>query len=141
MINPVAISIVSLCISIAGFGFSIFQWRKSSFIKIAEKSHEVTLEAFALRRSSQDLRNLIAITDDVDDMEDFLQELDSVSEKTLNNTLRNPSISLREVYMAQQKISGLRLELDLLHKQVLEAKRFNEEVAEHEQSKKNEKGD
>lgn len=137
MINPVVISIVALCISIAGFGFSIFQWRKSSFIKIAEKSHEVTLEAFALRRSSQDLRNLIAITDDIDDIEDFLQELDSVSEKTLKSTLRNPNVSLREVYMAQQEISGLRLELDLFHKQVLEAKRFNEEVAEYERYKNN----
>jgi len=137
MINPVLISIVALCISIAGFGFSIFQWRKSSFIKIAEKTHEVTLEAFALRRSSQDLRNLIAITDDIDDMEYFLQELDSVSEKMLKSTLRNPSINLSEVYMAQQKISDLRLELDLLHKQVEVAKRFNEEATEYERTKNN----
>ena len=137
MIDPVIISIVALCISIAGFGFSIYQWRKNSYIKNSEKIHEVTLEAFDLRRLSQDLRNLIAITDDIDDMEEFFQAIDSVSEELLKNALRNPKISLSNVYKAQQKISDLRLELDLLHKQVLETKRFNDEVAEYEQSKNN----
>lgn len=95
------------------------------------------MEAFDLRRLSQDLRNLIAITDDIDDMEEFFQAIDSVSEELLKNALRNPKISLSNVYKAQQKISDLRLELDLLHKQVLETKRFNDEVAEYEQSKNN----
>ena len=137
MIDPVIISIVALCISIAGFGFSIYQWKKNSFIKSAEKAHEVTLEAFELRRSSQDLRNLIAVTDDIEDMEEFLQATDTVSEELLKNALRNPKISLSDVYKAQQKISDFRLELELLHKQVLEAKRFNDELAEYEQSKNN----
>ncbi|WP_156782017.1 hypothetical protein [Acidihalobacter aeolianus] len=136
MIDPVIISIVALCISIAGFGFSIYQWKKNSFIKSAEKAHEVTLEAFELRRSSQDLRDLIAVTDDIDDMEGFLRAIDKVSEELLN-ALRNPRISLVDAYKAQQKISDLRLELDLLHKQVLEVKRLNNEVAEHERSKNN----
>lgn len=136
MIDPVVISIVALCISIAGFAFSVYQWKKSAFIKNAEKVHEVTQEAFELRRSSQDLRNLIGVTDDIDDMEELLQATDSASEKLLKNALRNRKTSLRDVYKAQLRIADMRLELDLLHKQILEAKRFNEEVAEYEQSKK-----
>ena len=135
MIYSVIISVVALCISVAGFGFSIYQWKKISFIKSAEKAHEVILEAFDLRRSSQDLRELRAITDDIDDMEELLQATDSVSEELLKNTLRNPKISIIDVYKAQQKISELRLEVDLLYKQALEAKRYNDEVVEYELSK------
>ena len=135
MIDPIIISVVALYISVAGFGFSIYQWKKNSFIKSVEKAHEVTLEAFELRRSSQDLRNLIAITDDIDDMDGLLQATESASEELLQNVLRNPKISLSNVYKAQQKISDLRLELELLHKQVLEAKRFDDEVIEYERSK------
>ena len=136
MIDPVAISIVALCISSTGLAFSVYQWKKSTFIKSSEKVHEVTQEAFELRRSSQELRNLIGITDDIEDMEELLQATDSVSEELLKNALRNPKISLRDVYKVQQRIADMRLEIDLLYKQVLEAKRFNEEVAEYELSKK-----
>ncbi|GAA3945712.1 hypothetical protein [Allohahella marinimesophila] len=137
MIDPVVISIVALCISIFGLAFSVYQWKRSAFIKSSEKAHEVTQEAFELRRSSEDLRNLIGVTEDIDDMEELLQSIDSVSEELLKNALRNPKTSLRDVYRAQQRISDTRLEVDLLHKQVLEARRFNEEVAEHEQSEWN----
>ncbi|MCU7850098.1 MAG: hypothetical protein KZQ89_19330 [Candidatus Thiodiazotropha sp. (ex Lucinoma kastoroae)] len=127
MINAVYISIAALCISIAGFSFTLYQFRKGQFIKLSEKVNEVTKEAFELRRASQGLRDIIGVTDDVDDCKSLLEATDKVSEKLLAEVLRSPKIKLKEIYMAQQKIADLRLEIDLMHKQVSECKRFNEE--------------
>ena len=127
MNHTIFISIAALCISIASFGFSLYQFRRGQKIKLAEKVNEVILEAYELRRATQDLRHLIDSTNDVDECERMLKTADSVSEVLIGKALRDPEIDLKKVYQVQEKIAGLRLEIDLMHKQVNEKKRLDEE--------------
>lgn len=134
MFNPIIISSIALTISIASFIFSLFQYNRTQHLKRAEKINEILRAAFELRRSSQDLRHLIDRTDDIDHQEKFLNMTDQLSEELFSKTLNNPKTKISDIYKLEQDLLEMRLEFDLLERQIHEQIRFNEECAEYEKN-------
>ncbi len=135
MSGPVLISSIALVISIASFGFALFQFSRTQRLKRAEKINEVLREAFELRRASQGLRHLIDRTDDIDFHDEFLSVTDKFSEEMFSKTLNEPKTKMVDIYKLEQGLLEMRLQFDLLEKQIHEQIRFNEECAEYEKSK------
>lgn len=132
---PIIISSIALTISIASFGFSLFQFNRTLQLKKAEKINELLGAAFELRRSAQDLRHLIDRTDDIDTHDELLNATDKFSEELFTRTLNNPKTKISDIYKLEQALLKFRLEFDLMEKQIHEQIRFNEECAEYQRSK------
>lgn len=135
MPSPIIISSIALAISIASFIFSLFQFNKTQELKKAEKINEILCAAFELRRSSQGLRHLLDRTDDIDSHETFLNMTDEFSEEMFSKTLNDPKTKIKDIYKLEQGLLDIRLQFDLLEKQIHEQIRFNEECAEYERKK------
>jgi hypothetical protein len=136
MSGPILISSIALVISIASFGFALFQFNRTQHLKRAEKINEILHEAFELRKASQELRHLIDRTDDIDSHDEFLSMTDKFSEEMFSKTLNNPKTKITDIYKLEKGLLEIRLQFDLLEKQIHEQIRFNEERAMYEKNKK-----
>lgn len=128
------VSILALLVAIASLGFTYFQFRRLQSVSKLQKANEVSMFAFQLRRRSQELREFIGRTDDVDEQDDILDSVDLITEYVTSKALSNPKLQYGDIYKMENKLLGLNLELDLLRKQIEEQARFNKEVAEFKAS-------
>lgn len=126
------ISIIALLVAFFSFGFTLFQYRRSQSISKLQKVNEVLTFAFSLRSKSQDLRDFIGRTDDIDEQDKFFDKFDLITEVIASKAISNPKFQSSEVYKMEARLLGLDLELNLLNKQIKKIARFNEEVAELE---------
>lgn len=122
------LSIVAILISLASFGFGLYQYRNSRKVSLLEKSNTALKHAYEVRKSVQDLRHKIDVTDDIDDHEKELNMLSSATEKLFTHVLDSKSITLEEAYMAEKAIIKIDLEFSLLSKQIDASIAFNEEL-------------
>ena len=129
MPNPVFISIAALVLSLGGFLFSLFQYRSHQRVKKLEKMNEVMQKGFNLRMASQDLRDLIGRSDDVDSQDELLDAIDGIFESAFAESMARPDTTLAQVYELERRIMAQSLELNLISKLVREQVRSNDESA------------
>ena len=134
------IAVIALLISVASFAFGIYQYRILHQVRISEKATSIVRFAHDLRRKSEDLKNLIESTDHVDDYAEFLSKFNGLIENGILQITTPKAASLKTLARIEQLFLPLELEVDLIHKQVAEVRRFNEEVGNHkaELAKRNE---
>lgn len=58
-------AIAALAISISSLAFGIYQYRVLHGVRVGEKANALLRLACDLRRTSEDVKNLISITDDI----------------------------------------------------------------------------
>ncbi|MES2360896.1 MAG: hypothetical protein V4646_03755 [Pseudomonadota bacterium] len=88
-----------------------------------------------LRRKSEDLKHKIESTDDVDDCSVLLATVNAFAEEVIPKLALSNERTLNDLFQMEHHLLSLELEIDLLHKQVIEVGRFNEEVREYEARK------
>lgn len=130
-----ATAIIALVISLGSFAFSIYQYRILHRVRISEKATSLIRVAQELRRKSEDLKHKIDSTDHAPDCADFLATINAFVEKSVPSLALSNERSLQELFEIEQRLLSLELEVDLLHKQIAELGRFNEEVREFEARK------
>ena len=128
------IAILALCISLGSLAFGIYQYRILHQVRVKEKATAILKFAHDVRRKSEDLKHLIGQTDYVDDCTELLLKYNSLTENNISSIVNSSTISLDKLIVIEQSLLPLELELDLLHKQVTEAGRFNQEVRAHKAS-------
>jgi hypothetical protein len=128
-------AIVALVISLASLAFGVYQYRILHRVRKNERATLLIRCAQDLRRKSEDLKHLIGCTDDVDDCEELLSKVNEFVDETVPKLALSKDRSLEELFEIEQHLLSLELEVDLLHKQVQEVRRFNEEVREYEARK------
>ncbi|MCG3748857.1 hypothetical protein EXA20_18260, partial [Vibrio cincinnatiensis] len=111
MTNSIILSSIALVVSVASFSFSLFQFNRNQSINKLEKINDTLKVAFELRLKSQDLRNLIDISDDIDSYEKEIERLNSVCENA-SKVLNNPRTKTSEVYAVEQELLKTTLEFD-----------------------------
>ena len=130
-------AIVALVISVASLAFSIFQYRILHRVRTAEKATSLLRLVQELRRKSEDLRHMINSTDNVDDCAEFFAKVNVFLEEGVAKLALSSERSLQELSELEQHMLSLELEIDLFNKQIVEVRRFNDEVREYERSKTN----
>ena len=130
-----ATAIIALVISLGSFAFSLYQYRILHRVRISEKATSLIRVAQELRRKSEDLKRKIDSTDHAPDCADFLAKINVFVEESVPSLALSNERSLQELFEMEQHLLSLELEVDLLHKQVAELGRFNEEVREFEARK------
>jgi hypothetical protein len=128
-------AIVALVLSLASLAFGVYQYRILQLVRKNERATSLVRCAQDLRRKSEDLKHLIGCTDHVDDCEELLSKVNDFVDETVPRLALSKNRSLEELFEIEQHLLSLELEIDLLHKQVLEVRRFNEEVREYESRK------
>jgi len=129
MENSIIISSIALIISVATFLFTLFQFRRNQSLKKLEKTNEIMNNAFELRRSSEKLKHLVEMTDDIDSHDEALDVINELTEN-IHKVLNNPKTTVSEIYEAEQRLLKTTLNFDLLGMQVNEQIRFNKECYE-----------
>ena len=132
MTKSIVISSIALIISIAGFLFTLFQFNRNQRLKKLEKINEIMSNAYNLRRSSEDLKHLIEISDDIDANEEALNLINIFTESLFSKALSNPKTNISEIYSVEQRLLKTTLEFDLLSKQINEQIRFHKECRSEE---------
>ena len=134
------VAILALFISLGNLAFGIYQYRILHRVRFKEKATTILKFAHDIRRKSEDLKYLIGNTDYVDDCTELLAKYDALTESGISSIVNSRTTSLDKLVAIEQSLLPLELELDLLHKQVMEAGRFNEEVRTYKaaQTKRNE---
>ena len=122
------ISIVAILISLGSLAFNLYQFRSTKRLRMLEKCNDVLHKAFLLRKLSQDLRNKIAVTDDIPDFDHILDGLDKAIESGYGKILSNENLSHQDIFELERHLLELDLEYDLLSKQVDVLANFNNEV-------------
>ncbi len=120
MTKSIVISSIALIISIAGFLFTLFQFNRNQRLKKLEKINDIMSNAYNLRRSSEDLKHLIEISDDIDAHEEALNLINIFTESLFSKALNNPKTNISEIYSVEQRLLKTTLEFDLLSKQINE---------------------
>lgn len=128
-------AIVALVISLGSLAFSIYQYRILHRVRIGEKATSLLRVAQDLRRKSDDLKHKINSTDNVDDCAELFAMVNAFVEEGIPKLALSNDRSLTELFEIEQHLLSLELEIDLLHKQIVEVGRFNEEVREYEKGK------
>lgn len=127
-----AISIIAIAISLASLAFNLYQFKSTKKLRRLEKCNDVLHRAFLLRKLSQDLRNEISVTDDIDDYDHVLDLLDMAIESQFAKLLGNTDVPLQDIFALETKLLGLGLgldlEFDLLSKQIDMQIDFNNQV-------------
>ncbi len=126
-----AISIAAILIFLISLGFNIYQHRTSQGSRKFEKSSLVLKHAFELRKKSQDLRNFIDSTDNVEDISSTLDAFDKLLENDVSALLENKRMSIQNLFGIEKSLLGVELQIDLLSKQVDYADKWNKEEAEY----------
>lgn len=129
------IAIVALVISIASLAFGVYQYRILHSVRTSEKATALVRLAQDLRRKSEDLKHLIGCTDDVENSSDLLVKVNDLVNEVVPKLALSKERSLNELFEFERHLLSLELEIDLLHKQVAEVGRWNEEVREYEAKK------
>ena len=122
------ISIAAILISLASLAFNLYQFKNTKNLKRLEKSNEVLQQAFLLRKASQELQDRINVTDDIDDLDHLLIPMNMTIETQFGKMLANPDVSIQDVFMIENKLIELDLQLHLLSKQVDVQIDFNNQV-------------
>lgn len=122
------ISIAAILISLASLVFNLYQFKNTKNLKRLEKSNEVLQQAFLLRKASQELRDRINVTDDIEDLDHLLIPMNMTIETQFGKMLANPNISIHDIFMIENKLIELDLQLHLLSKQVDVQIDFNNQV-------------
>jgi len=136
MDNEIAIIIssIAILISLVSLVFSVYQYRNNQIVKKLEKSNKVLQQSYKLRQSSQDLRDKINITDDIEDFNPLLDQLDNAIEIQVTQIFNNDATTIHDAYKMEKAILSLELEFELFVKQINEAIRFNNEINEYEKT-------
>lgn len=122
-----AISITALLISIAGFAFNLYQYRKSRRVNLLSKSNEVLKLAYLISKAAHELRHKIENTDDVEYPEELFEKIELQIEQQFLVVLNSKNTTLEKVYEAEQALLGVDLELSLYSKTIDSAAEFNKE--------------
>ncbi len=122
------ISIAAILISLASLAFNLYQFKNTKNLKRLEKSNEVLQQAFLLRKASQELRDRINVTDDIEDLDHLLIPMNMTIETQFGKMLANPDVSIQDVFTIENKLIELDLQLHLLSKQVDVQIDFNNQV-------------
>jgi hypothetical protein len=122
------ISIAAILISLASLVFNLYQFKNTKNLKRLEKNNEVLQQAFLLRKASQELRDRINVTDDIEDLDHLLIPMNMTIETQFGKMLANPNISIQDIFMIENKLIELDLQLHLLSKQVDVQIDFNNQV-------------
>ena len=125
------IAALALFISLGSLAFGIYQYHILHQVRVKEKATTILKFAHDVRRKSEDLKHLIGNTDYVDDCSELLEKYNALTENRISLIVNSKTISMGKLILIEQSLLPLELELDLLHKQVAEAGRFNEEVRAH----------
>lgn len=128
-------AVIALVISIGSLAFSIYQYRILHRVRVSEKATSLICAAQDLRRKSEDLKHKIGCTDHAPDCIEFLAKINALIEESVPNLVLSKDRSLQELFEMEQHLLSLKLEVDLLYKQVEELGRFNKEVREFETRK------
>lgn len=131
-----AIALAALVISVASFGFSIFQFRALHQIRIQEKATSLLRSAHELQRRAHGLKHTIEVTDHVDDCAEMFTLMDSFIELQVPAFVKAKKHSLADLFQFEQALLKLETSIDLLQQQVEAVGKFNEEVREHEARRK-----
>ena len=123
-----ALSITAILISIASFAFGLLQYRNKQKLDLLRKSNELLKKVYSLRKSAQDLRNKIDVTDDIDSHEDEIELINSLCENIFGKFLKQENITLEEVHKLETNLIQLDLRFSLLVKLVNVEIAFNEEL-------------
>jgi hypothetical protein len=129
------IALVALVISVASLAFGVYQYRILHKVRMGEKATALVRLAQDLRRKSEDLKHLIGCTDDVDDCSELLTKVNGFVDEVVPKLALSKDRSLEDLFEIEQHLHSLELEIDLLHKQVAEVGRWNEEVRQYEARK------
>lgn len=119
---------VALIISLGSLAFSIYQYRILHKVRVGEKVASLISMVQNLRRKSEDLKHKIENTDHVNDCDEFLDRVNTLTEDGILGLVLSKDRSLQELFEIEQHLLSLELEIDLLYKQVVEVGRFNEEL-------------
>ena len=122
------LSIAAILISLASLSLSLYQYRSSQKIGSLTKVNEILAKAYTLRKVSQDLRNKIDATDDIDGYEEALSTMDSFLVDTLNQSLSHKSIPISNLLELERRLMDVELEFSLVAKQVDVAIDFNDQL-------------
>ena len=122
------ISIAAILISLASLAFNLYQFKNTKNLKRLEKSNEVLQQAFLLRKASQELQDRINVTDDIEDLSHLLIPMNMTIETQFGKMLANPDVSIQDIFMIENKLIELDLQLHLLSKQVDVQIDFNNQV-------------
>lgn len=128
-------AVIALVISIGNLAFSIYQYRILQRVRIGEKATSLVRVAHDLRRKSEDLKHKVGCTDHAPDLDEFLTKINTFIEESVPNLALSKDRSLKDLIEMEQRLLSLELEVDLLHKQVEDLSRFNEEIRESEAKK------
>jgi len=127
-----ATAVTALLISIISLAFGIYQYRVLQRIRVGERRTSLLRFAYDLRRKSEDIKHAIGSTDDVDDCEELLGKISVLIEGEISAIATTGRTSLENLFEIERGLLPLELELDLMHKQIVEAGKFNEEFQVHE---------
>ncbi|MFZ3018154.1 MAG: hypothetical protein WA056_06850 [Gallionella sp.] len=132
-----AISIVAILISIASLGFNLYQYKHSKSIKHLEKCNDILRGANKLRIRSQELRNKIDSTDDLDmdHIEQNLSAFNEFVEVQLPKIMEDTNSTIAELYKLEGKLAQFESSIELLSKQIDVAVDFRKQVSDWEKRK------
>ncbi|NOR25432.1 MAG: hypothetical protein GQ542_13800 [Desulforhopalus sp.] len=123
----ITLSVIAIILSVTSFGFSVYQYKIGSKIKINEKINDLVKDLYSLRRTIEEKKNKYANTDDIPDYADTFEIHISVVEDVLATFLKKGKISIEDFYEIERECITLHLEFDLFCKQIDETIRFNKE--------------
>lgn len=129
-----ALAIIALLVSVASFGFGIYQYRILNRVRLGEKSNNLLRTVYALQRRSEELRHKIGCTDDAPECEELHAGINEVADAIFARVTSSTGMSWTELNNMEARLLSLEQEVSLHHKQVAELGRFNEEVHEYEKS-------
>lgn len=115
------ISIVALFISLGSFGFSLFQFSKNRNVRKLEEVNRIINRALELERKHYKLSLILKYESDMEDWKDRLDDIGTLEElgKDTIAVLNKKSVSLEDIYKAEQALLKIELEFDLLHETLL----------------------
>ena len=132
MSYSIIISIFAICISIGNSIFSFYQYRKNIWFKHIEKANSVLKKAYDIRVFSQDLKYLIDMTDDIDDMDLMFEKFNSFIDSGIQAIFLDKNTSIEDLYELEKGLHDIELELNLTKKSIDEIRRFAKEVKDSE---------
>jgi hypothetical protein len=132
MSHSIIISIVAILISIANSVFSFYQYRKNLKFKYIEKANTVLKKAYDIRLFSQDLKYLIDMTDDIDDMSLMFEKYNNFIDSGIQVIFLDKKTIIADLFDIEKTLHDIELELNLTKKSVDELIRFRKEVKDSE---------
>lgn len=130
------IAIAALIISLASFGFGVFQYRTLHQLRIHEKVTSLLRAAHDLRRRAHVLKHTIDVTDNLDDCAELFALVETFVEVQVPAFVNSKRHTMSDLFKFEQSLLDLDTEIDVFQKQVEAVGKFNEEVREYEARKR-----